>query len=201
MVERLVEAGLLAGVGGALGVALAPAVGSWILSFLNVSGPEMALSSQLDGRALTTALAISVVATLLSGVGPAWFAASAKPMGALKVRGGTSGGALGLRKALVIGQVSLALVFLMGAGLFGKSLHSLRSEGPGFSTDRPPTMSTSSLNRSESYDGSLTRCRGTPWSVLQASRSTRSWKGADGGVPSWWRVRGGQKRSPCRGTL
>lgn len=146
MVERLVEAGLLACVGGALGIALAPAVGSWILSFLSVSGPEMALGSGLDGRALTTALVISVLATLLSGVGPAWFAASARPMGALKVRGGTSIGAIGLRKALVVGQVSLALVFLMGAGLFGKSLHSLRSEGPGFSTDRLVTFTVTPAN-------------------------------------------------------
>ncbi|MFC1661766.1 ABC transporter permease [Gemmatimonadota bacterium] len=136
MMERLVEAGLVVGVGGGLGVALAPPVSSWILSYLRVGGSEMALRAQLDGRALVAALVISLIATIVSGVGPAWFAASARPMGALGTRGGTSMGGLGLRQALVVGQMSLAVVLLIGAGLFGRTLGSLRSEGPGFASER-----------------------------------------------------------------
>lgn len=132
--ERLVEAGLVAGVGGFLGVVLAPAVSEWVLSYMSVNRPEMALSAALDLRALIGALVFSTVATILSGVGPAWFVASARPMGALRVRDDTGSGGLPLRRALVVGQVSLALVFLVGASLFGRTLSTLRDAGPGFET-------------------------------------------------------------------
>lgn len=132
-VERLVEAGLLALVGAGAGVALAPVVGKWLLSYLEVSSSGSALDAGVDSRALLIAVGIAVVATLLSGIGPAWFDASAHPMGALKARSPGSAGGLRFRKVLVVAQVALALVLLAGAGLFGKSLHTLRSNGPRFS--------------------------------------------------------------------
>ena len=146
MFERVLEAGVLAGAGGAIGVAVAPLVSRWILRYMTVGGPAMALRSDLDSRTLATALLLSVIATLLSAAGPAWFAASTQPMGALKSRDGTSLGGFRLRKALVVGQVSLALVFLLGAGLFGTTLSTLRSEGPGFGTERLFTFTVTPTN-------------------------------------------------------
>lgn len=128
------EAGLVALIGAGVGVALAPFIGGWLLSYLEVGSSGMALDAGIDGRALLIALGIAVVATLLFGVGPAWFDASASPMGALKARTPGSPGGLRFRRFLVVGQVALALVLLAGAGLFGKSLHTLRSNGPGFAT-------------------------------------------------------------------
>lgn len=145
-VERLVEAGLLALAGGTAGVALAPLVGAWLLSYLEVGSSGTALDAGLDGRALLIALAVAAVATLLSGVGPAWFDGSAQPMGALKDRSRGSAGGLRFRKVLVVGQVALALVLLAGAGLFGKSLHTLRSNGPGFSPARLLTFTITPSN-------------------------------------------------------
>ena len=43
-------------------------------------------------------------------------------------------GGLGLRRALVVGQVALAVVLLIGAGLFVRTLGNLRAKGPGFET-------------------------------------------------------------------
>ena len=137
VVERVVESGLLATIGGAVGVALAPLMAGWILGYLAAGGgdADMALSAGLDGRALLAALIVAVAATILSGVGPAWFVATTRPMGALRVSARGSTGSLAIRKALVVGQVGLALVLLTGAGLFAETLRGLRSGGPGFETD------------------------------------------------------------------
>lgn len=150
VVERLVESSLLALVGGAAGVAIAPAVGRWVMQYLEVGGESMALTTSIDARLLATAFAVAVVATLLSGIGPAWFAASTQPMGALRVRSGADG--LRLRRALVVGQVALALVLLAGAGLFAGTLRSLRAVGPGFPTDQLITFAVTPVNDGYSRD-------------------------------------------------
>ena len=60
------------------------------------------------------------------------------------VVGGTS---VGLRKALVVLQVSLSLLLLIGAGLFIQSLRNLKGLNPGFRTDSLVTFSVDpSLN-------------------------------------------------------
>jgi len=57
------------------------------------------------------------------------------------------GGSAGLRKGLVVAQVSLSLLLLIGAGLFLQSLRNLRTLNPGFELrnlvafDVDPTMS------------------------------------------------------------
>ena len=52
----------------------------------------------------------------------------------LKEESRTIGAGLGLRKVLVTAQIALALVLLIGAGLFVRTLESLRAKGPGFAT-------------------------------------------------------------------
>ena len=106
-----------------------------LLSFMprfGAAGP--ALSADLDIRVLGLALAVTAVATVLSGVAPALFAASVRPVTALKEQATSIAGGLGFRKALVVGQFALALILLIGAGLFARTLGSLRAQGPGFST-------------------------------------------------------------------
>ena len=57
------------------------------------------------------------------------------------------GGSAGLRKGLVVAQVSLSLLLLIGAGLFLQSLRNLKTLNPGFEVrnllafDIDPTMS------------------------------------------------------------
>ena len=56
------------------------------------------------------------------------------------------GGSAGLRKSLVVAQVSLSLLLLIGAGLFLQSLRNLKTLNPGFEVrnllafDVDPTM-------------------------------------------------------------
>jgi predicted permease len=133
--EQLVESGLLAAAGCVAGALLAPLVSRTLLSFLPQQGAAgVALSAGLDLRAFSFALAVTALTTLLCGSAPALYAASVGPMEALKQQSSVVAGGLGLRKALVIGQFALALVLLIGAGLFARTLGTLRAQGPGFPT-------------------------------------------------------------------
>lgn len=167
MVERFVESGLLALTGGTAGVLAAPIVAAWILDYLEVGGAGMAISPALSGRMLLTALLICVVATVLSGIGPAWFASSTRPMGALRTRSSDAG--VRLRRALVVGQVALALVLLTGAALFGSTLRTLRGTGPGFETEQLITFAVNPRNDGRTSEESkilleeiLLQARGLP---------------------------------------
>ena len=133
--EQLIESGVLACVGCAVGALLAPIASRGVLVFLAQQGTgSVALETSPDVRVLLFALAVTVLTTLISGVAPAFYVASVRPVNALKAQasGGHSG--LSLRKVLVVGQFVLALILLVGAGLFARSLGSLRAQGPGFST-------------------------------------------------------------------
>ena len=133
--EQLIESALLAVAGCLAGAVLAPLVGRTLLSFLPAFGPAgPALSADLDWRVLGLAFGIAALATALSGAAPALFAASVRPVTALKEQTRSITAGLGFRKALVVGQFALALVLLVGAGLFARTLGSLRAEGTGFPT-------------------------------------------------------------------
>jgi predicted permease len=79
------------------------------------------------------ALAISIVAGVLAGSAPAWHAARLAPTDGLREGGrATSASALRLRSALVVAQVTVALVLLVGTGLILRSIVDLTSTSPGF---------------------------------------------------------------------
>ena len=119
--QLLVEGGLLGIIGGGLGVLAA----MWGANALNALMPADFLfrqvAPQLDGRVLAFALAISLTAAILSALAPGLFASRVNLTSALQsgARGlsGTSGHRR-LRSALVIAEVTLAVVLLFGAGLF-----------------------------------------------------------------------------------
>lgn len=135
MAEQLIESGMLATAGCLAGVLLAAPLIRVLLSFLpRFFAAAPALTADLDTRVLVFAVAIAVLTTLLSGAAPAFYAASVQPVTALKEQATSIAGGLGFRKALVVGQFALALILLIGAGLFARTLGTLRAEGPGFPT-------------------------------------------------------------------
>jgi predicted permease len=129
--ESLTESGLLALAGGGLGLLLAPVVIGALVRFLpgNVS-----LDQSVDARVLWISLAVAVVTGLVFGLAPALHASRTEPGATLKEGSSRVAGGLGLRKLLVAAQVALALILLVGAGLFVRTLANLRAQGPGFAT-------------------------------------------------------------------
>jgi putative ABC transport system permease protein len=132
--QLLTESVLLAICGGAAGVVLA----KWGLDALLVLAPTNLPRSgeiHLNAGVLLFSLGLSIVTGLLFGIAPAWLAARADVNEALKqgTRGSTEGGARGrLRSALVVIEVTLALVLLGGAGLLARSFMQLAHVDPGF---------------------------------------------------------------------
>ena len=132
--QQLTESALAAAAGCGAGVLLAPAVARVLISFLPQGTGGIGLYAGIDSRALAIALGISVLAALVSGIVPAWHAASLDPVAALKQGTASIGASFRMRKALVTGQFALALILLIGAGLFTRTLAGLRGQGPGFPT-------------------------------------------------------------------
>jgi len=127
--QFLSESLTLAAAGGVLGIALGAVLLRGIVSLV----PEGILPSEasfhLDPAVLSVALAVTVLAGVLFGSAPAWYASQIDPAEALKSggRSGTSSKSLRARHLLIVGEFALALSLLTGAGLaihsFSRSTH------------------------------------------------------------------------------
>jgi predicted permease len=133
--QLLTEALMLAILGALIGMPLA----MWSRPMLALLLPPMELPIMLEIPFNATVLAFSVlicmVAALVSGLVPAVHAVRSDLVDALKEggRSGTAGaGTHRMRDLLVVGEVALALVALVGAGLFAKSFRSATAMDPGF---------------------------------------------------------------------
>ena len=140
--QLLIESLLLALGGGALGVG----VGYAMLHGLIAVMPEGTLPSEADLSLnfpiLFFTLAATSLAGLLFGCIPAWIASRVDPAETLKEGGrtGTSVGRHQLRRALVIGEFTLALALLAGAGLAIHSFLNLQRVDLGVKTDHVMTF-------------------------------------------------------------
>jgi predicted permease len=133
--QLLAESVLLSLLGGAAG-----AVGAaWTADVLSTFRPPLpvpvVLDLALDLRVLAFALAVSIATGVLFGLAPALAATRTDVVSALKDDGaatGTGPQRSRLRNALVVGQVSVALLLLVGSGLFVRSLRNAHAIDPGF---------------------------------------------------------------------
>ncbi|HYL77395.1 MAG TPA: ABC transporter permease, partial [Bryobacteraceae bacterium] len=133
--QLLTESVLLAGLGGALGLALAYWGSGLLVTFISPANNPLALKLSPDLRVLGFTAAICLLTGLLFGLAPAWRATRVELTPALKqsassLRAGHAG--LGLAKTLVIAQTVLSLVLLFGAGLFVRTLVNLKNLDTGF---------------------------------------------------------------------
>lgn len=133
--QCLVESGILAVAGGALGVVLAaialpPFVALWPGSL------PRAHNVQIDWTVLIFSLGVSVGCGLLVGLAPALRAPVGDVDATLRAGSRTvAGGARRLHRTLVVAEIALAMVLLAGAGALGKTLLHAWALDPGLDVE------------------------------------------------------------------
>jgi predicted permease len=141
--QLLTESVLLAGVGGALGLALAEWGTKAVLEILPGAVPRAAEVS-LDSRVLIFTLALSLLSGIVFGLAPALKSSRVNVQEMLKASGrGVSAARHKLQGAFVACEVALALVLLVGAGLMVRSLAALWRVDPGFEPSHAITFTLS----------------------------------------------------------
>jgi predicted permease len=143
--QALTESLLLAAIGGASGLVLADAS----VRFIKLFGTDMLPRMQevtLDLRVFAFALAVTLATGVLSGLAPAIGTATTNLVEALKEDTNRSGGSVAgqrYRKMLLVGQVAMAMVLVVTAGLLTRTFFQLLKADPGFQPSRVLTFTIS----------------------------------------------------------
>ena len=142
--QMLTESAVLAMVAGIGGVIVA----RWgVQALLALAPPDLPRLDEVtvDVTALGFALLISLAASFIFGLAPAWHVSRVDLADGLRQTG--KGSALGVRsgwarKAFVVAEIALAVSLVMGAGLLGRSLIALAAVDMGFQGDRLVVLRT-----------------------------------------------------------
>ena len=136
LIRQLLTESLLLGVGGGLaGIGL-----TWVflrvLLMLDPGDIPRLHEASLNGTVLAFTVATTLLTSILTGTLPALSASRANLIGFLKSGGqtGARGNRNRLRSALVMGEVSIVVVLLAGAGLLVRSFINLQQVPVGFSS-------------------------------------------------------------------
>ena len=137
--QLLVESFLLSAIGTAAGLGLAFLADRVLLAayFSADSASDFPISPAPDARVLVFALGMMLFTVLVFGLAPTIQSSKADVAPNLKDRAGSVAGGrqVSLRKMLVSGQMALAMLLLVGAILFLRTLANLEVSGPGFSAE------------------------------------------------------------------
>jgi putative ABC transport system permease protein len=141
-VQFIIESLVLACVGGVVGVG----VGIGMLRGFTAAMPPDTLPTEAELTLNLPVLAVTIAATMLAGLlfgcAPAWYAARLDPAESLKEGGRSGSGRVrnNLRRLLVVGEFTLALALLAGAGLAIHSFWNLNRVDLGVRTDHVLTF-------------------------------------------------------------
>ncbi len=137
--QLLVETLCLSSLGAVAGLALAYGADKALMTlYLPEDSGGLNISAAPDLRILGFTLAVTILTGIAFGLVPAVRTTRPDISRTLKDQAGAvlGGGHGGLRKSLVVAQVSLSLLLLIGAGLFLRTLKNLSNLGPGFRVER-----------------------------------------------------------------
>ena len=156
--QVLVESLLLSLMGGSTGLLVA----NWGLGAVRtVMPPSLAQGALgvtpigIDRGVLAFTFAVAAVTGLLFGIGPALLASRHDLESSLKESSRSAAGSVGrnrLRRTMVAGEIALAVVLLVGAGLLVRSFARLLAVDPGF---RPEQVVTMAVNLREPLENGV----------------------------------------------
>lgn len=178
ILQMLTESLLLACLGGGLGVMIASwsrgTIATLMPAQLGAAGAVTPIGAvQMDAHVLLFAAALSIFASLVFGLAPAFQAAHVMPGGFLKssVPAASSNVRVrNLRSILVVVEMALTMVLLISAGLLLKSFTRLASVNPGFdpmnlltfNIDLPDTQYPTTASMDRFHTALLARLGGLP---------------------------------------
>jgi predicted permease len=167
--QLLTESMVLALAGGALGVLLAIA-GTRALVILGSTQLPRAAEIGLDPAVLFFALALSMLTGLIFGLVPALRATSSDLQTALREGGRGSSDSRGqrMRAGLVVGEVAVAVILVVGAGLMTRSFLSLLKVDLGF---RPDHVLVVNYSMGEAHQGTPAQMYGYYADILDRVRA------------------------------
>ncbi len=142
--QFLVESACVSVLGAGAGLLIARGVLQVVTTRLSLTLPSAA-GVRLDGTVLAFALGAAMVTAVVFTLVPLLTSTRLPPHDSLKVGGRMAGAGrtrARARSALVAAQVALAVTLLIGAALLIQSLHRLRQEPLGFSTEGLVTFTT-----------------------------------------------------------
>lgn len=168
--QLLTESGLLAVLGGAGALVLAPVL---LGALVAAAPPDLPLvdRARIDPRMLGFAAAVSFTCAALFGLVPALRLSRTDINRALRGTRSSSGASqMRLRDGLLVGQVAFSVVLLVGAGLFVQSFRALNATDPGFDPDGMTVMEMDlplarygdSGQQTRLYEAVLERARAIP---------------------------------------
>ena len=139
--QLLTESVVLSLAGGALGLVVA----FWLIDlFIAISPGRLPRAGEikLDGAVLAFTFLVSLMTGVLFGLAPGLQGSRIHLVEDLKEGGRDSGSRIGvgLRSALVVSQVTLAMVLLVGAGLLARTFVKLTTMQPGYNPEHLLTV-------------------------------------------------------------
>jgi putative ABC transport system permease protein len=195
LVRQLLTESVLLSVAGATAGVLAAIWSFEFLKLLIPPGLRLVADLRIDAMVLIFTLALSVITGLVFGLAPALQSLKIDLNEALKQGGGRtslSAGHRRLQNAMIIGEVALAMVLLVGAGLLIKTFARLRDQYSGLRaesilavrTQLPENRYQEASRRFAFYQGVLERVTSLP-GVISAAYTTSvplDWKGGTNGI-------------------
>jgi predicted permease len=154
--QLLTESVLLASLGGVLGLAFA-AEGLSLLKWLLPADTPRLMDVRMDWRVLAFTGGLAILTGILVGLAPAVHIS----LGALveSLKSGGRGAAVSvsqrLRSALVVGEIGLAVLLVIAAGLMIRSFWALSHVDPGFRSEH---ILTARITPTQSFCGDAARC-------------------------------------------
>jgi len=136
--QAFLESLVLSLLGAAVGLLIAVPL---LRTFLRLAPADIPRLNEvhISAPALALIAVVSVLATLLSGIAPAWQSLRLNVNESLKQdtsRGMTGRGVSKLRNVLVVAEIALTFVLAAGAGLLVRTMIKLNGTDPGYRSDR-----------------------------------------------------------------